>query len=124
VTAARKPSAASKRHQIKCWPEFFDAIQSGVKPFESRENDRDYEVGDTLVLIEFVPHKECGGTGRIWDNGDRCACHCMLGAHPKGRPTGRMLSRVVTYITDFNQREGVVVMGLAARLAAGSRRGK
>ena len=42
-------------HSLKCHPGPFDAIVSGVKTFEYRENDRDFMVGDTLELSEFDP---------------------------------------------------------------------
>jgi len=50
---ARAPHG--KTHLLKCWPEFFRAIQRGQKRFEIRRNDRDYQVGDCLVLKEFEP---------------------------------------------------------------------
>ncbi|ANL35319.1 DUF3850 domain-containing protein [Rhizobium phaseoli] len=42
-------------HILKCWPDEFQAIRAGRKPFEYRKNDRDYKVGDTLLLREFDP---------------------------------------------------------------------
>lgn len=40
-------------HYLKTWTTFFKDIRSGVKRFEVRKNDRDYQVGDTLILEEF-----------------------------------------------------------------------
>ncbi|BDU37170.1 DUF3850 domain-containing protein [Vibrio nigripulchritudo] len=37
-------------HEIKIESPFFHAVLSGDKTFEIRKNDRDYKVGDTLVL--------------------------------------------------------------------------
>jgi len=37
-------------HKLKTDPEVFDAVQSGVKTFEIRKDDRGYQVGDILVL--------------------------------------------------------------------------
>ena len=48
-----------KTHYLKTWPEFFQAMKSGKKTFELRKNDRDYEVGDTLVLQEYEPIEGC-----------------------------------------------------------------
>ena len=42
-------------HDIKCWPEYFQAVKSGIKPFELRKDDRGYAVGDILHLREFDP---------------------------------------------------------------------
>lgn len=43
------------RHELKTWPEYFRAVASGLKNFEVRKNDRDYKVGDILILQEFDP---------------------------------------------------------------------
>jgi hypothetical protein len=42
-------------HILKTWPEFFNDAILGIKSFELRKNDRDFKVGDTLVLHEFIP---------------------------------------------------------------------
>lgn len=42
-------------HDLKCWPEYFQAVKSGIKPFELRKDDRGYAVGDVLHLREFDP---------------------------------------------------------------------
>ncbi|WP_297512682.1 ASCH/PUA domain-containing protein [uncultured Caulobacter sp.] len=43
------------RHELKTWPKYFAAVRSGQKRFEIRRNDRDFAVGDILVLREFDP---------------------------------------------------------------------
>jgi hypothetical protein len=40
-------------HQIKCKPEYFKHLLDGTKTAEIRENDRDYQVGDHLLICEF-----------------------------------------------------------------------
>ena len=42
-------------HDLKCWPEYFKAVKSGIKPFEYRKDDRGYAVGDILHLREYDP---------------------------------------------------------------------
>ncbi len=48
-------------HQLKTLPEFFRDVGS-LKPFDVRENDRDFKVGDTLWLQEWT--EETGYTGQ------------------------------------------------------------
>jgi hypothetical protein len=45
----------AKTHELKIWPQWFDAVRLGTKTFEIRKDDRNYAVGDTLVLNEFRP---------------------------------------------------------------------
>jgi hypothetical protein len=49
-------------HDLKCWPEVYAAVVSGVKRFEIRQDDRGYRVGDALHLREWSP--DTGYTGR------------------------------------------------------------
>lgn len=51
-------------HELKIKPEYFKDVQEGLKKFELRKNDRDFRVGDTVVLIEFA---EGFSTGLYWD---------------------------------------------------------
>ena len=43
-----------KTHELKCWPPFWRDVVDEAKTFEIRKNDRGYQVGDVLVLNEFV----------------------------------------------------------------------
>lgn len=61
------------KHHVKSWLHFFKAINDGVKTHDLRKNDRNYKIGDTLILEEY-------------DN-------------INGRYTGRTLEREITYIT-------------------------
>ncbi|MBC1851177.1 DUF3850 domain-containing protein [Listeria seeligeri] len=71
-------------HELKIQTEYLDAIQAGVKTFEIRKNDRNFKVGDYLILREFKD----------------------------GKHTRRWIALEVTYITDYAQKEGYVVMGI------------
>jgi len=96
-------------HELKSWPEFFKPVVDGQKTFEIRKNDRNFEIGDVLVLREFRPCKDCGGGGRVWSSGDTDPCGCKP---PHGKYTGRRFSVEIVYITDFKQSEGQVVMAV------------
>lgn len=61
-TADREPIT----HELKVWPEFFDALDNRTKPFEVRKNDRDYRVGDQLYLYEFDPKTEAVGNRYLY----------------------------------------------------------
>jgi hypothetical protein len=81
------------QHNLKTWPEYFDAVAIGAKTFEVRKHDRDYVVGDWLRLMEYDPETE--------------------------RFTGREAMRRVTYILSghllhIGIRRGYCVMGLAS----------
>ena len=42
-------------HYLKLTQPFFSEVQKGTKTFEHRKNDRDYQVGDEIVLMEYDP---------------------------------------------------------------------
>lgn len=42
-------------HDLKIWPQYFDAVKAGKKTFEIRSiKDRIFEVGDCVLLREYV----------------------------------------------------------------------
>lgn len=43
-------------HELKTWPEFFDAVDRGEKTFEVRRDDRGFQVGDEIVLQRWQPN--------------------------------------------------------------------
>lgn len=84
-----------RTHELKTWPSFFAALLDGSKTFEVRRNDRDFAVGDVLVLREWDP------TPSLYE--------------PRGT-TGKSTTRVVTYVLrggEFGIEAGFCVLGLA-----------
>lgn len=57
------------KHILKISPQWFDAVINGVKLAEVRKNDRNFAVGDTVFLKEYI--SRCTGderdnyTGRV-----------------------------------------------------------
>lgn len=76
-------------HELKCNPEYFARIGSGQKTFEIRKNDRDFQVGDILVLKEYDPK-------RGWpDHGSY-----------------EVIRAKVVYMTSYEQKDGYIVLGI------------
>jgi len=74
-----------KRHDLKIAPKYFMDVVNRVKTFEIRNNDREFKVGDVLFLHEYVD-----------------------GDYTKEE----VCKRTVTYITDYAQKDGYVVMSI------------
>jgi len=75
----------SNIHELKILPEYFIAINEGDKKFEIRKNDRNFQVGDFLLLKEF-------------QDGNFTGCETL---------------HEVTFMTNFEQKEGYVVMSIS-----------
>ena len=74
------------RHQLKTWPKYFWPVVRGEKTFELRKNDRGFKVGDYLDLLEYDSESQSY--------------------------SGQNSLFTITYITDFQQQPGYVVMGI------------
>lgn len=44
-----------KIHELKTWTKYYDAVDTGLKTFELRKDDRGFNVGDLLWLKEWSP---------------------------------------------------------------------
>lgn len=77
---------SGRHHNVKILPEYYIAVEKGIKTFEIRFNDRNYKVGDILHLQEF-----CGG-----------------------QYTGRELTKEICYMIDSPDycKEGFAVLGI------------
>ena len=78
---------APKTHWLKIEPRYFYAHLSGAKSFEVRKNDRDYKLGQMIIL-------------QMWS--------LEYGYH------GKNITTQITYITDYPDglKPGYVVLGL------------
>lgn len=63
-TLPRGLKKESMLHELKTWKQYFAMVFCGSKTFEVRLNDRDYKLGDELLLKEWCPEKK-EYTGRI-----------------------------------------------------------
>lgn len=41
------------KHNLKIWPQYYERVADGSKTFEVRNNDRGFQLGDTVVLSEW-----------------------------------------------------------------------
>ena len=42
-------------HELKTWPEYYEAVRKGKKTFEVRKHDRNFKIGDWLWLACYNP---------------------------------------------------------------------
>lgn len=45
-------------HRLKCWPEYFRLVKLGLKKFEIRKNDRNYQAGHRILQQAWDPVKK------------------------------------------------------------------
>lgn len=72
-------------HDIKIERPYFEAVRDERKRFEIRYNDRGYNAGDYIILTPY-------------ENGVRIDYYEPINA-------------VITYVTNYQQKEGYVVFG-------------
>ena len=49
----KKMSEKKRKHELKIIYPYFQQVWDGFKKFEVRENDRDFRVGDLVILREY-----------------------------------------------------------------------
>lgn len=52
-----------QHHDLKCETEYYQLVEAGIKTFELRNDDRNFQVGDYVNLHETVKGVY---TGRTW----------------------------------------------------------
>lgn len=87
-------------HNLKTKPEYFQAVWFGKKSFEIRRNDRNFKEGDFVMLQEWDKFTETPNIFRNWETEE-------IEQH-----TGRQITARIEYMTDYEQREGIVVLGI------------
>lgn len=94
---AHHPYMKNLVHTLKCYPAFFVEVKTGSKTFEVRKNDRGFQVGDEILLHEFVPQNYY--EDQVIDE----------------YYTGQVCHRKITYVLpggQFGIEPGYVVIGL------------
>jgi len=82
-------------HELKVLPQYFKPLVMGKKTFEIRKADRDFKVGDTLVLREWDGEKYTGSYVRKYITYILRNCpeyglmdgYCILAFRNTARPT-------------------------------------
>lgn len=78
-----------KVHYLKIKEEYYRDVMIGLKTFELRKNDRDFQVGDILMLIKL---------------------------DEKGNETDKVIRKKVTYILkdcpQYGLKEGYAILGI------------
>lgn len=74
-------------HDLKIEPKYFESVINGIKIFELRKNDRNFQVNDLVRLREFS----------------------------NGEYTGRVIEKSITYILQggcYGLEEGYVILSI------------
>ena len=97
-----------REHELKTWPSVWHDIESGLKTWEFRQNDRDFCAGDKLLL-------------QMWDPATRVPFGTQSRGYVREGPLGspqaiKTLERDITYIIHggrFGIPEGYCIMSLS-----------
>lgn len=105
----KEPKLDARTHVLKCDSEQFIKVDSGEKPFEVRLNDRDFSVGDTLILQDWDPQSEnytglsCRRVvtsmlpgGQYGISGD----YCVMGLSAETKPAPDTVRRACKFLED------------------------
>lgn len=86
-------------HELKVVQPYFNALMDGSKTFEVRRNDRGFQRGDELLLMEWAEP------------------YFLFGMEFEGQLSGREVTKTVTYVYSDDPRfpalqHGYVILGL------------
>jgi hypothetical protein len=81
-----------KTHHLKIHPQYFAAVRAHKKNFEIRKDDRDFEVGDLVVLKEYLPETDSY----------------------TGQTTIRLITYIVSDIPDMGLKPGFVILSITS----------
>lgn len=106
-------------HHLKTKPEYFQAVIDGRKPFEIRNNDRNFKQGDKVILEEYLGKElipQCENIHKVEVNefGDTiCRCECTrngkCGEYIQHNYTGQ---RCLIRIKDIFNLDSVITLYL------------
>ena len=89
-----------KVHELKLDDVYFDDVKYGIERFEIRKNDRDFQEGDLLALSRYK-------------DGEYIRKVMLKGQQITDIHDAETILMSVDYITDYEQKEGYVVMGIS-----------
>ncbi|GAB2021708.1 hypothetical protein RyT2_07820 [Pseudolactococcus yaeyamensis] len=99
-------------HRLKLHSDYFEAVKNGIKTFEIRKNDRGFKVGDTLILHLWVDTGVVVGYARVTDfiSDGKGGGLSLIDRVPEYL-ADHIVAKVI-YITDYEQKDGYVVLGI------------
>ena len=93
-----------KIHELKLSTKYFKDVVDLKKTFEIRKNDRNFEVGDVLALSAYDSfYHRYAKNGYITHRNQNDFCHLN---------EADTIFFDITYITDYEQKDGYVVMSI------------
>lgn len=93
-------------HELKTWPEGFDAIWKGLKTFDTRVDDRSFQEGDRLTLREYHPGQGHYSGRQI----DATVLYVLRGGDPAGRELGLPEGLVVMSIRTLSHYQKIAAL--------------
>ena len=77
-------------HELKILPKYFQQVWDGKKTFELRKDDRDYNIGDQLRLLEYSHYLD----------------------EYSGRECNRSIPYILINCEEYGLKDGFVILGI------------